>query len=376
MEEGKIVLRFYPVSNGDSCLIENEDGKHFLIDYNCSTEAESDEDDRIFLEDELDERLKDKNLDVLMITHSHEDHFKGFSEYFWLNCAATYQSEERKKFTELWVPDALIWEPGVIQEGKLLRKEARYRLLDEKKGIKVFGESNSLIDFIENSGKATYDEVKHLIYKPGETVKYFKGFDIFIHSPHSWRTEEDENKNNKCIVIQIDFQIDSQSVAKAIFGSDAESDAWANIYSSTENNNNLIKLEFDIFKLAHHCSHTALNKEEKGDLITDPVENVKRLFEEQGNSDCFLIASCDQIPSKEKRDETGPPHYQAAEYYRKVEREKDGEFKVTMEQTRGPKNKNPIVIEITRYGPRIMHLATAAIGGRKITSTRSERHGK
>lgn len=375
MSGNKMRIRFYPVGNGDSVLVENDDGKHLLIDYNCPSEAKDDDDERINLEEELDERLKDKDLDVLMITHAHDDHYHGFSEYFWLNFAEKYQEDQRKKITELWVPDALIWETGINGEGRILRSEARYRLLDEQKGIKVFGESVSLIEFIENSGKVSYDDVKHLIFKPGDIINHFSGFEIFIHSPHSWKTEEDENKNNKCIVIQADFRIDSKSVTKVIFGSDAESDAWEGIYSATENNGNHDRLEFDVFKVSHHCSHTALNREEKGDLITEPVENVKKLFEKQGQSKCKLIASCDKIPSKSKRNESGPPHYQAAEYYRKVAGNKDGEFEVTMEQTMGSKNRKPIVVEITKYGPRFILLSTGIIGAGKVTSKKTERFG-
>jgi len=375
MSNKKMKIRFYPVGNGDSALIENDDGKHLLIDYNCSSEAKEEDDERINLEEELDERLKSKNLDALMITHAHDDHYHGFSEYFWLNFAERYQGDDRKKIDELWVPDSLIWETGFTGEGKILRDEARYRFLDEKDGIKVFGESNSLIEFINESGKATYDDLKHLIFKPGDILNHFSGFEIFIHSPHSWKTEEDENQNNKCIVVQADFLIDSTSVTKVIFGSDAESDAWESIYSATENNNNFDKLEFDVFKIAHHCSYSALNKDEKGDLITEPVEKVKKLFEELGKDKCKLIASNEKIPSKSKRNESGLPHYQAAEYYKKIASEKDGEFEVTMEQSMESKNRKPVIVEITKYGPRIMLLSTAAIGAGKVTSKKTERFG-
>ena len=84
-----------------------------------------------------------------MITHSHDDHYHGFSEYFWLNFDEKYQDDDRKKISELWVPDALIWETGITGEGRILRDEARHRLLDDKEGIKIFGESDSLIDYIE-----------------------------------------------------------------------------------------------------------------------------------------------------------------------------------------------------------------------------------
>jgi ribonuclease BN (tRNA processing enzyme) len=376
MATKKMSIRFYPVGNGDSALIENDDGKHLMVDYNSISEAESDDDDdRIFLEEELNERIKDKDLEVLMITHAHDDHYHGFSNYFWLNCSKKYQSDTRKKIVEIWVPDSVIWEKGAEGEEELLRREARYRLLDEKKGIKVFGESESLKEYINNSGKTKYEEIKPLIKRPGEIVNHFSGFDIFIHSPHSWVTEGDENKNNKCIVVQVDFHIDSQSVTKAIFGSDAESDAWESIYSTTKNNDNLDRLTFDIFKTSHHCSHTALNKDEKGDLVTKPVENVRKLFEEHGNEKAILIASCTPIPSMKDRNETGPPHYQAAEYYRKIIDKKNGKFKVTMEQPKGPKNLDPIVIDITKYGPSIDLLAAGIIGAGRITSTKSERHG-
>jgi len=138
----------------------------------------------------------------------------------------------------------------------------------------------------------------------------------------------------------------------------------------------LINLSLMYLTYPHHCSHTALNKEEKGDLITEPVDKVKKLFEEHGQDKCKLVASCDKIPAKSKRNESGPPHYQAAEYYRKVASDKGGKFEVTMEQKRGTRNREPIIVEITKYGPRILLLSSAAsIGAGKATSKKSERFG-
>lgn len=51
----KMKIRFYPVGNGDSALIKNDDGKHLLIDFNCSSDAENDDDERINLKEELDD---------------------------------------------------------------------------------------------------------------------------------------------------------------------------------------------------------------------------------------------------------------------------------------------------------------------------------
>jgi hypothetical protein len=46
-----------------------------------------------------------------------------------------------------------------------------------------------------------------------------------------------------------------------------------------------------------------------------------------------------------------------------------------MEEPKGPKNIQPIVIEITKYGPRFDKTAAAIFGAGIITSTKSERHG-
>ncbi len=375
MPDDKMFIKFYPVGNADSAIIKDDDGKFLMIDYCCSKEAADDDDERINLEEELDDLLGDNDLDVLAFSHAHEDHYLGFSEYFWLDSSKKHQGKDRRKFNELWVPDSVIWEIGVEDEEKLLRGEARYRFLDAKEGIKVIGESDSLKDYIKKSGKATYDEVKHLIIKPGEIISDFESIEIFIHSPHSWKTDNDENKNNRCIVLHLDFLINGASAATAIFGGDAESDAWESIYSSSKNNDNLDRIDFDIFKLSHHCSHTALNKKEKGEFRTEPVPKVKAIFEDHGQDKCILVATCSKIPSRENRNEQGPPHYQAAEYYRKVAKDKSGKFNVTMEQPWGRTSLKPIIVEITKYGPRINELAGAISGADVITSKKSEKHG-
>jgi len=371
-------IYFYPVGNGDSALVIDDKGKHLLVDYNCSKDAKQDKDERIHLEKELNKRLKKNNLDVLMISHAHEDHYNGFSDYFWLNHSKKYQEDGRKKINELWVPDALIWETGIKAEGKILRAEARHRLLEEKKGIKIIGNSDSLKEFINDSGKVLYEKVSHLIFSPGEIINDFSGFDIFIHSPHSWKTEDDENKNNKCIVFQADFKINSSSVAKVIFGGDAESDAWESIYSASINNKNLQRLDFDVFKISHHCSYTALNSEEKGDLITKPLEKVKKIFEEHSLDKCKLIASCKKIPVKSKRNESGPPHYQAAQYYKKVCSDNNGDFEVTMQQSIGKNCRKPISIEISKYGAKLATSTAVVIDAsenEKVIRNRTERFG-
>ena len=60
---------------------------------------------------------------------------------------------------------------------------------------------------------------------------------------------------------------------------------------------------------------------------TTPVSDVKWLFE-QGQEKAILVSTSDPIPATNT---TQPPHRQAANYYKDVAKDIEGEFKVTME---------------------------------------------
>jgi len=57
------------------------------------------------------------------------------------------------------------------------------------------------------------------------------------------------------------------------------------------------RLEWDIVKLPHHCSYLTLGPE-RGKEKTKPVENVKWLFETQGQRGCYIISTSKPIPEK------------------------------------------------------------------------------
>jgi hypothetical protein len=71
---------------------------------------------------------------------------------------------------------------------------------------------------------------------------------------------------------------------------------------------------------------------------------VKWLFEDQGNNRGRIISASKPIPVKgsdEDKDDQ-PPHRQAANYYKGVVNDKNGEFKVTMEH---PSKNSPKPLE-------------------------------
>ena len=72
-----------------------------------------------------------------------------------------------------------------------------------------------------------------------------------------------------------------------------------------------------------------------------PVSDVEWLFE-QGFDKAKLVSTSDPIPDE---DADQPPHLYAANYYKEVAEDLDGEFKVTMEHPKESDPK-PLVIKI------------------------------
>lgn len=128
-------LTFFPIGNADTTLIKLSNGQNVLIDY-AHMRCDDKEDKRIDLPTAMDKQVI-SDFDVVCFTHADEDHICRFSEYFYLDHAAAYQGDDRKKIKELWVPANVLVETNVDGDARILRQEARYRLKN-KYGIRVF----------------------------------------------------------------------------------------------------------------------------------------------------------------------------------------------------------------------------------------------
>lgn len=343
-------ITFYPLGNADCTLIEFADGRLMLVDYYKGKDNDDDEDKRVKLPEELNEVLEDKErdyFDVVVFTHRDSDHVLGADEFFWLEHAKEYQGEDRIKIKEIWVPACYILEEGLKDSARIIRQEARHRL-KEGKGIRVFSQPNALDDWLR-SNNVSPEERSHLITSAGNCAPGFtndKGqAEIFIHAPFAFQVEDNEIDQNKAsLVLHITF-FEGDICSRAFFGADTTYDVWENIVYKTKDEKRPERLIWDIFKISHHCSYKALS-EEKGKDITEPVEDVKYLFD-QGQSDCYLISSSKPIPEK---DTDQPPHKQAAAYYYDVADRKSGNFYVTMQTPTSDKPKK-IVILLDESGP-------------------------
>lgn len=359
---------FYPIGNADGTLIEFADGQLLLKDYCNRKDTKDNNDKRVDLSAELRTVLEEKDrdyIDVVAFSHCDDDHVGDAESFFWFEHAKEYQGDNRIKIKELWVPACFILEEGLKNSARIIRQEARYRLINNK-GIRVFGNPNILNEWLKENG-IDPKERDSLITHAGEVLN-FNNAELFVHSPFSFKMkDEDVDRNGACLVFHITF-VEGGTSTRLMLGSDLEYESWNNVIIKTRQRENSERLIWDIFRISHHCSYTALSSE-KGKEKTEPTELIKSLFE-KGEIGCYLISSSDPIPPK---DTDQPPHRQAAAYYKEIAANKKGEFMVTMEEPNQYSPK-PIKIEITNRGHRRLLAGAAAVIPAKI-SRASEKQG-
>ncbi|TQE99813.1 MAG: hypothetical protein FKY71_06675 [Spiribacter salinus] len=338
--------------NADCSRIDLENGRKLLVDYAYETGADPDG-VGVDLPTELRQDLiasKRNGYDVVCFTHLDVDHYRGSSDFFWLEHAEKYQGKDRTRITTMWVPAAFITEAGIEDsEGKVLQKEARHRFKNGK-GIRVFSRPGRLEDWCSKNG-VKFEDRKSLIYDAGKILDEFSidedGFEVFVHSPFAVRQDENsvEDRNGDCIVFQGEFDC-SGARTKLLMMGDSTWEALVDIVNITKSKGNDSRLEWDIAKLPHHCSYRSLS-DEQGQDTTMPKDEIKWLYEDQALEGGAIISTSKPIPEKgtaEDKDKQ-PPHRQAASYYRSIVRKNSGQFLVTLEHPT-KKSPEPIVIEI------------------------------
>lgn len=367
-------MTFYPLGNADCCQIKTQNNKRILFDYAHVREAENEDDKRCDLAVLLRKDMKDadKNaFDIVAFTHLDRDHCGGAGDFFYFEHAAKYQAGDRIKINMLWVPAAAILEDDPSEDARIIRQEARYRL-KEGNGIRVFSRPEKLKDWLESEG-LSLDDRKHLITDAGNVIPGLTltddGIEFFLHSPFAKRLNDGslEDRNIHSIVVQAVFQ-EGEQQTKLILGSDVPYECLQDIVNISKYHRNEERLEWDVFELPHHCSYKTL-AEEKGNDKTEPVEEVKWLFEEQGQKGGIIVSTSDPIPSEDTKQ---PPHRQSANYYKDVVSDLGGEFIVTMEYPK-KSTPEPLVVEVGESKARVRKLVMAA--GISIISQTGRRAG-
>lgn len=354
-------ITFFPLGNADTCLIELERGGMLLFDYANLNDPQDESDKRIDLSSHLRNKLdplKRDSFDVVAFTHADDDHIHGASDFFFLEHAAKYQSKERIRIDELWVPAGMILEEGLKGEAAVLRAEARHRL-KKGSGIRVFSRPEKLADWLKNEGIELKDRL-NVISNAGTLIpgytKEQNGVEFFVHSPFSKDVDgEVQDRNEAALILHLTFLVDDTESRFFLIG-DTTHEILEEIVAITKAQNRQERLSWDIYDIPHHCSYLALS-DEKGKDITEPSTEIAWLLH-QGANACLLVSCSDPIPVG---DTTAPPHKQAASYYRSVADQKKGEFVVTMEFPKRDKPE-PLVVMLDNKGLTVLRkLATPAI---------------
>lgn len=353
-------ITFYPLGNADTSLIQLKNGKNILFDYAHSKLGEDDNDKRCDLAKELNKANTKDYFDIVSFTHLDNDHVSGSKDYFYFDHAVAYQSVERKKIREMWVPAEIITESrrnDLSESAKVVQAEARYRMKNAY-GIKIFSSSKKLKEWCDKNDGYSYDNIKHLIVNAGTIVNSLSlindGIEVFAHCPF-YSDSLNVDRNNNAIVVQCTF--DNIHSSKLILGSDIDYDVWENIIQITINKGNPHRLEWDLFHLSHHCSYRALSNI-KGERKTNPSAMSRWLYEKQKKNGGRVISPSNIIPL-DYAESTQPPHRQAYNYY--IE-DANAEVKVTMEYPSKEAPK-PMIFNINQFGVDPEVIKSAAFVG-------------
>ena len=261
--------------------------------------------------------------DAVCITHLDDDHCKGFGEFFWLEHAKIYQSDERIRINELWVPACALLETGLSGDARLVRAEAIHRLREGKEGL-VFSRPERLKDWMD-ANKIDFESRKHLLVNAGKLVPGYTNegsarAEFFVHSPFGDRQDDGTiiDRNGDSIFMQVTFR-EGGNDSYLFLGSDVDHESLSAIVQITRKKGNDDRLLWDLMKLPHHCSYLSLGPE-RGTDETKAVPNVKWLFETQGRRRGIIISPSWQIPAKGSKEDadTQPPPRQAADHHRRV----------------------------------------------------------
>lgn len=352
-------ITYFPVGNGDTSLIKLADGTTFIIDLNV-TEAASDEDDASRYDVHahlLTEAHEDKNgwphHDGFLLSHPDQDHVRGFSTVFYMGDPSKYTDKDKKVdriiIDELWFAPRVFapWEEkDLSDDAKAFKKETERRIAVYRKDKTEGAKPGNRIGIIGYTDNPDLKGLEALIVVPGTSIDIINGskkkdFSFFVHAPFKKDTDdEDKGRNETSIVVQARFRVDGvEEAALAFFGGDAPCAIWEDIIVKSDART----LAWDLFLTPHHCSWTFFS--ELPSEENKPSEKILAFLKDHKRKGAFVIASSKPI----KDDDNNPPHYQAAELYRKVVG-KD-RFFCTGEHP-NEKKPTPLYFRMTKNGPQ------------------------
>ena len=365
---------FWPVGAGDSTTVLVDGSTVIQVDLNHVEAADSEDDPRWPVVDELVELLPvvdgRKYLAAFVATHADQDHCQGFRELL---------EDHDVLIGELWFTPRLIADidkedPDELSEdAQALRDEALRRIKRNayvaaapRSGdrVRVIGYHESLQDDF-----AALPDT--LVSAPGAVVEEVDGIDlcedlrIFVHSPFKEYMEDDE-RNRTSIGLHVTLR---PGGARALLLGDLDYEPVKQVFEFTNNSEDK---EWDVLLAPHHCSKGVMYEREDGKDVLR--QDVLDLIEDAKTTDGWIVSSSGPIPASNSPGDN-PPHAKAKNRYLEI----CDTFVCTGEHP-DEENPKPLIFESTATGivflgvaPVVATTAAAQVekarGGKKPGST-------
>jgi len=354
---GDASITYFPVGNGDTILIQLVSGKSIILDCNISKDSQDEEVKSSFdVQSYLLRTLKKDasnayHADVFILSHPDQDHCRGFDDVFYTGDPAKYSDTHKKNsliiIDEIWFSPRVFLphEKTLCDPAKAFRKEVNRRIelyKNKGAGYKLKGNRIRVIGFSDSD---KLDGLQDIVIAPGNSISFINGsdesdFSFFVHAPFKKDTDSKwSERNDTSIVLQARFDVDNTKHACLVFmGGDAGAAIWEDILDRSSN----ADLKWDIFLAPHHCSWTFFSEEPYKDNKTPSDKSLQILGKKRKGA--IVVSSCKPI----KRNDDNPPHYAAANLYKKSVG--DDKFYVTSEHP-DVKQPLPIVFSMSKNGP-------------------------
>lgn len=358
-------ITFFPVGNGDCTLIRLADNTNILIDCNLTLDAESENSDVYDVRHHLLELLPRDDgvpyLDTFILTHPDEDHCRGFDRVFHRgkpeNCTGSGE-KPKIRVDELWFSPRVFKEytKGLSNDARQFKNEVQRRKRLHQSLDSTSNNPGNRLRIVGYSDAEEVEGLDHLVIGPGLSTRMVNGswrneFELFVHGPFKWETDEGEHRNDTSIILHMTFGLSFEPQACLLLqGGDAEHRVWAKVLERTREARNTDRLEFDLFLAPHHCSWTFFNDTSQKDNPI-PVDTSLELLD-NGRDGALVVASSLPIEDNDKN----PPHFEAAKQYKR----KVGSTKFMSTAARKHKTKPaPTKFEVTRTGLVMVDAADA-----------------
>ena len=361
-------VSFFPVDNGDMCLITLPSGRTLLIDINIRASADDPGDTTRDVAKDLKERLsKDAGgryyVDVFVLSHPDQDHCAGLKKHFHLG-PPSENTGDKIIIREMWSSPLIFRRKSkhhkLCDDAIAFRTEAKRRVACYREsGLEVPNGDRILILGKDNDGKT--DDLTEILVEIDDLITKVNrledaNFEARLLGPLPFSDDEDEEeligKNNSSVVLR--FKLTSNGgTCFFLTGGDAEVDIWERMWDRHHTHSDW--LQYHLLLSPHHCSWHTLSHDswsELGEKVKVSTKARKALA--QALNGAYIVASSKPISN----DDSDPPCTRAKREYEAILSPVSGTFECTGSYP-PKKAPEPMEFEINASG---LHLISARLG--------------